>query len=253
MNINFLKTNNMKTHLTTLLSFLIIATSCVKMQTNLENDYVNPPMLIFDNEDPEELPVNSVLELPFSYANLTALKFTVTEGIPVLLSCDMEQGRGTLTARLFGSPDNGTVCLITAINGDERIAVKKLIITANTKNTVHNIDIKNTRSQNGKEYVEWNSSAFLSHDVSLCLGWSEAQSMHHDDAFIHKGSCTGVFDLGKGDPTEPREGRCADLSFIKGISNDAFRTYLDNVIILPDGKTAKVYETDATHIYNLLY
>ena len=253
MNINFLKTNNMKTHLTTLLSFLIIATSCVKMQTNLENDYVNPPMLVFDNESPEELPVDSVLELPFSYANLTDLHFTVTEGIPVLLTCDMEQGRGTLTARLFGSPDNGTVCLITATCADKRIAVKKLIITARTKNTIHDIDIKSTRSEDESEYVEWNSSTCLPHCLSLCLGWSEAQSMHHDDAFILKGTCTGVFDLGKGDPTEPREGRCADLSFIKGISNDAFRTYLDNVIILPDGKTAKVYEPDTTHIYNIIF
>lgn len=243
----------MKKHIATLISLLIIITGCAKTHIDPVTEDTKTPILVFDNEQTETITAKCEMQIPFSYHNMTEMEFIISNDSPLIMSCEKEEGRGTLKINILESPDNGTLCHINALYENKIIAKKTLIITKETPYIIHEIKINKTETADNIEYVEWDSSNEIAHDISLTLAWSEAQSQHYDEAFIEKGTSSGVFILGQKDPVESRENKKPDLSSFNGASENSFESYLDNMIILPDGKTAKIYEKEATHIYKLTY
>lgn len=99
----------------------------------------------------------------------------------------------------------------------------------------------------GHEYVVWNSSNYLKHELRAVLSWSNAHSQHFDDGYLYAGDATGTFDLGEPDELEPRNGYAPDQTFFTGAFN-ANGTIADYTIST-DHQTITVKEDGVTYIY----
>lgn len=235
--------------------FLAIATaaiSCNKIQPEPTAPNVKDTMFLFENDYAEELPYGTDLQMTFTSRNIEDLKFTISNNASVLFFYEMEDGCGKITIRAKNASSNGDVCYLYAESEGYIMGKKKFVVSRDVPEVTNEIDFGRVYENENHEFVNWTSSKYIKHDLSLCLAWSKAQAMHYDDAFITKGSAGGTYELGTQDSVEPRTGYSPDMSRFNSASSDNFLNNLNNAIISPGGQTMKVYEKENTYIYTIL-